>query len=75
MPEFADEYARRGWKMTASVDRVYVNDRARRDLGWRPRHDFAAVLARLKRGEDGRSELARLIGRKGYHAKPPVAVD
>jgi UDP-glucose 4-epimerase len=75
VPEFADEYARRGWKMTASVDRVYVNDRARRDLGWRPRHDFAAVLARLKRGEDGRSELARLIGRKGYHAKPPVAVD
>jgi UDP-glucose 4-epimerase len=69
VPEYAAEYARRGWRMTASVDRVYVNKRARRDLGWQPRHDFRALLVRLAAGGDTRSPLARLIGAKGYHAE------
>lgn len=51
------------------IDRVYVNERARRELGWRPRHDFARVLARLPAGEDPRSELARAVGSKGYHRR------
>jgi UDP-glucose 4-epimerase len=54
--------------MFPSIDRVYVNDRARSELGWQPRHDFQSILARLQAGEDDpRSPLARLIGAKGYH--------
>ena len=59
--------ARRGWTMLADIDRVYVNDRARRDLGWRPRHDFASAIERLARDEDFGSALARDVGAKGYH--------
>jgi len=66
-PDYAAEYARRGWKMFPSIDRVYVNARARHDLGWKPRCDFRYVLDRLKAGVDPRSDLARAIGSKGYH--------
>src|SRR5437867_2098648 len=38
---YADVYERLGWKMFAHIDRVYVNDRARAQLGWSPRYDFA----------------------------------
>ena len=55
--------------MFPGIDRVYVNERARAELGWRPRYDFAAVIERLAQGEDLRSPLARLIGAKGYHAE------
>lgn len=65
-PGFEAEYRRRGWSMTPVVDRVYVNERARRDLGWRPAYDFDAVLRRLEAGEEAFSPLARLIGSKGY---------
>jgi len=67
VPAFEAEYRRRGWKMFPAIDRVYVNDKARRDLGWNPRHDFASALARLAAGEDPRSRLAQEIGSKGYH--------
>ena len=66
-PGYAAEYERRGWRMFPSIDRVYDNQRARDELGWRPRHDFAAVVDRLRRGEEMLSELARAIGSKGYH--------
>jgi UDP-glucose 4-epimerase len=69
VPEYAAEYVRRGWRMFPSLDRVYVNDRAREDLGWRPRYDFRYVLARLAAGDDPRSPLARAVGSKGYHAQ------
>lgn len=69
VPAYVDEYARRGWVMFPSIDRVYVNERARRDLGWQPRYDFGAVIERLRVGEDPRSPLARAIGSKGYHAQ------
>jgi nucleoside-diphosphate-sugar epimerase len=69
VPAYAEEYARRGWRMFPSIDRVYANHRARRELGWRPRYDFAAVIARLAAGEDPRSPLARAVGAKGYHAE------
>jgi nucleoside-diphosphate-sugar epimerase len=68
VPEYEAEYARRGWRMFASIDRVYINERARRDLGWRPRYDFRRVLDSLKAGADPRSPLARVVGSKGYHA-------
>jgi len=69
-PDYEAEYARRGWRMFPSIGRVYVNARARADLGWSPRYDFRAVLDALKAGEDPRSPLARAIGAKGYHDKP-----
>jgi UDP-glucose 4-epimerase len=68
VPDYEAEYARRGWRMFPSIGRVYVNDRARRELGWRPRYDFRYVLDRLKVGEDTRSPLARAVGSKGYRA-------
>ena len=66
-PEYPAEYARRGWKMIPGIDRVYVNDRARAELGWQPRHDFRALIARLKVDDDIRSPLAREVGGKGYY--------
>jgi UDP-glucose 4-epimerase len=69
-PDADAEYARRGWAMFPVIDRVYVNDRARAALGWRPRYDFRGVLDRLKAGQDPRSPLARAVGAKGYHAVP-----
>ena len=62
------EYARRGWAMFPTIDRVYVNARARAELGWRPRYDFRHVLGQLKAGQDPRSPLAQTVGAKGYHA-------
>jgi nucleoside-diphosphate-sugar epimerase len=65
-PDYEPEYARRGWRMFPSIDRVYVNERARRELGWHPRYDFRRVLDRLKAGDDPRSPLTRAVGSKGY---------
>ena len=67
VPEYQAEYQRRGWTMIPGIDRVYVNDKARAELGWQPRHDFRALMARLKADEDILSPLAREIGSKGYH--------
>jgi nucleoside-diphosphate-sugar epimerase len=69
VPDHEAEYARRGWKMFPGIDRVYVNDRARKELGWCPRYDFRHVLERLKAGADFRSPLAQAVGSKGYHAQ------
>jgi UDP-glucose 4-epimerase len=67
-PEYPEIYAARGWRMLEGIGRVYVNAAARRDLGWTPRFDFGAALARLADGQDPRSDLARAVGAKGYHA-------
>jgi nucleoside-diphosphate-sugar epimerase len=69
-PGYEAEYERRGWRMFPSIGRVYVNARARADLGWSPRYDFRSVLDALEAGEDPRSPLARAVGAKGYHDKP-----
>jgi UDP-glucose 4-epimerase len=69
IPECAGLYAARGWKLFPAVDRVYVNELARRELGWRPRYDFQHVLDSLRAGRDFRSPLALAIGSKGYHAQ------
>ena len=66
-PAYEAIYARRNWRMFPSLDRVYVNALARRELGWRPEYDFGLVLARLSRGEDARSPLAKTVGSKRYH--------
>lgn len=67
VPAYGDVYARLGWTMPPSIDRVYVNAWARSQLGWKPRYDFATAIARLAAGEDPRSKLAREVGAKGYH--------
>lgn len=68
IPEYEGEYARRGWKMLPGIDRVYVSDRARRELGWNPKYDFRFIIENLQQNEDFRSPLAREIGSKGYHS-------
>jgi nucleoside-diphosphate-sugar epimerase len=70
VPEYPERYAALGWRMFGSIERVYVNDRARAELGWTPRYDFRHALERLAAGQDPRSPLAREVGMKGYHAEP-----
>jgi nucleoside-diphosphate-sugar epimerase len=69
VPDYETEYTRRGWKMVPGIDRVYVNERARSELGWQPQYSFKFIIDRLHAGEDMRSPMARLIGSKGYHAE------
>ena len=69
-PAYQEIYRSLGWHMSPSIDRVYVNLRARRDLGWQPEWDFQAALDRLGAGEEPRSRLAVQIGAKGYHDEP-----
>jgi UDP-glucose 4-epimerase len=68
-PECGALYAARGWKFFPQVDRVYVNDRARTELGWTPKYDFAFALECLRSDQDFRSPLSREVGSKGYHAR------
>lgn len=69
VPGYVQEYERRGWKMFNGIDRVYVNEKARRELGWQPVYDFRHVIERLKAGEDVQSPLAKAVGAKGYHVE------
>jgi nucleoside-diphosphate-sugar epimerase len=66
-PEFEATYEERGWRMFPSIERVYVNARAREELGWEPRWDFRRALELVSAGEDARSALALAVGAKGYH--------
>jgi UDP-glucose 4-epimerase len=66
-PQCEAEYARRGWSLPRSIDRVYDSERARAELGWQPRYDFARALDHLQRGLDHQSPLSRQVGSKGYH--------
>jgi nucleoside-diphosphate-sugar epimerase len=66
-PDFEDVFQVRGWRMFPAIERVYVNERARTDLGWLPRHDFRYALDRLAEHADPFSPLTRTVGRKGYH--------
>ena len=68
VPQYAAEYEKRGWAMAPGIDRVYVNAKARDELGWRPTHDFASAIEALRVGRDDQSALARQVGVKGYHA-------
>ena len=66
-PDYEEEYARRSWRMFPAIERVYVNARARRELGWQPTYDYDYVLRQLKADADFQSPLARAVGVKGYH--------
>ncbi len=73
-PDCEALYAARDWKLFPSLDRVYVNDLAVSELGWRPKYDFQHVLVSLRAAghsglpADFRSPLAREVGSKGYHS-------
>src|SRR5262249_62252747 len=66
VPRYEELYARRGWSMFPEIDRVYVNERARRELDWKPRYNFADIVERLLAGAYPRSPQARSAGSKGY---------
>ncbi|MEZ5443316.1 MAG: NAD(P)-dependent oxidoreductase [Lysobacterales bacterium] len=67
LPEYEPVFRQRGWRMLPDIERVYVNERARTELGWRPEYDFARAIDDLAQGRDPRSPLARSIPSKGYH--------
>ena len=67
-PEATAVFAARGWRLPDSIERVYVNERARTALGWAPVYDFGGALRRLAAGEEHRSPLSLTVGAKGYHA-------
>jgi nucleoside-diphosphate-sugar epimerase len=69
-PGVGDDYAGWGWRLPPTLDRVYSNARARRDLRWTPRYDFPTVVDLVRTTGDPRSPLARTVGAKGYHAEP-----
>ena len=69
VPRYVDEYQRRGWTIFPTIDRVYVNDRARTELGWHPRRTFAELIERLEQGREFRSPLTQSVGSKGYHSQ------
>jgi UDP-glucose 4-epimerase len=66
-PDCQALYAKRGWRMFPTIDRVYDNRAAVADLGWRPQYDFRRALDSLAAGQDFRSPLAQTVGAKGYH--------
>jgi UDP-glucose 4-epimerase len=43
-PELVEAFARRGWSLPRSIDRVYSPALAMRQLGWIPRYGFREVL-------------------------------
>jgi nucleoside-diphosphate-sugar epimerase len=69
VPCYEEVYASRGWSMFQGIDRVYDNERARNELGWKPVYDFVRIIDLVHTGEDPRSPLARTIGSKGYHTE------
>jgi nucleoside-diphosphate-sugar epimerase len=74
-PLAAAVWKERGWRFPDRLDRVYVNARARRDLGWRPRFDLDAIAARVARREPVQTPLSQLVGAKEYvHSSYHVGV-
>ncbi|OBF87929.1 dTDP-glucose 4,6-dehydratase [Mycobacterium sp. 852002-51163_SCH5372311] len=65
-PHAAAVWEERGWRFPDRLDRVYVNTRARRALGWRPRFDLDAIAARVAGGQQVRTPLSQLVGAKEY---------
>ncbi|KAH8179160.1 NAD dependent epimerase/dehydratase family protein [Sarocladium implicatum] len=69
-PNVDPVFEARGWKHLRRIDRVYDSSKAIKKLGWIPEYTFNSAIQRLKDGEHDtwRSELAKKIGKKGYHA-------
>ncbi|AEV98880.1 NAD-dependent epimerase [Niastella koreensis] len=69
VPEYLPVYEQRSWKMFPSIDRVYVNEKARNELGWQPKYDFKYIIQQIHSTNELRSPLAVQIGAKGYHTE------
>ena len=67
IPGYETVYLQKGWKMFPVIDRVYVNEKAKKDLGWQPANNFHRILEKLKVNEYPFSQLTKIIGSKGYH--------
>ncbi|MFU7527507.1 NAD-dependent epimerase/dehydratase family protein [Qipengyuania sp. ASV99] len=50
-PALAAEFAKRGWDLPRSIDRVYSSARAQDRLGWRARQGWQEVLAQADRDD------------------------
>ena len=44
VPELVDEYQRRQWPLPARIDRVYVIEKAKALIGYRPQFGFRELL-------------------------------
>ena len=66
-PEAEEVFRQKGWRLFPKINRVYVNEKARNELGWKPKYDFKYVLNCLKEGKDFRSGLSLTVGVKAYH--------
>ena len=77
--DYAETYRARGFSMFPSIDRVYVNEKALAELGWKPAYDFGRILEQIAGSMPIGSDLARVVGIKGYHpeafAEGPYPVD
>jgi UDP-glucose 4-epimerase len=51
-PDAEDVFHTHGWALPASVDRVYVTEKAERLLGYAPQHNFAELLDELRANRD-----------------------
>jgi UDP-glucose 4-epimerase len=69
-PVAAAVWAEHGWRFPSLLDRVYVNARARQDLGWRPRFDLHAIALMVAAGGSVRTPMAQRVGSKEYVASP-----
>ena len=49
VPEALSFFTQQGWTLPKSIDRVYVIERARRQLGYQPRFNFREYLRAVKR--------------------------
>jgi nucleoside-diphosphate-sugar epimerase len=48
-PKAEGVFARQGWKLPTSIDRVYVTERATRELGYAPKRSFGEVIQELRK--------------------------
>jgi UDP-glucose 4-epimerase len=67
-PLAATVWAERGWRFPSRLDRVYINARARRELGWRPRFDLETIAEMVAADGTVRTPMARQVGSKEYVA-------
>jgi len=55
-PDAEDVFRTHGWALPASIDRVYVTEKAERLLGYAPRHNFAELLDEFRADADSHAD-------------------
>ena len=66
-PSFKAIYGQLNWRMFPAIGRVYRNDKAVRELDWKPKYDFGYALQQLAAGQEYRSPLTFQVAEKRYH--------